>query len=81
MSRTTVLRIGVGKKAAVRPGDLVGAITGEAGIESKYLGAIRVAHDHSLVQVPEQLADRIIAALKKTTIRGKSVDVRVERDA
>ncbi len=79
MSRTTVLRIGVGKKAAVRPGDLVGAITGEAGIESKYLGAIRVNHDHSLVQVPEQLAERIIAALKKTTIRGKSVDVRVDK--
>jgi ATP-dependent RNA helicase DeaD len=79
MSKTTVLRIGVGKKAAVRPGDLVGAITGEAGIQSKYLGTIRVAHDHSFVQVPEQLADRIIAALKKTTIRGKSVDVRIDK--
>ena len=79
MSKTTVLRIGVGKKAAVRPGDLVGAITGEAGIESKYLGAIKVQHDHSLVQVPEQMADRIITALKKTTIRGKSVDVRIDK--
>ena len=78
MSKTTVLRIGVGKKAAVRPGDLVGAITGEAGIESKYLGAIKVQHDHSLVEVPAQIADRIIAALKKTTIRGKSVDVKIE---
>ena len=78
MSKTTVLRIGVGKKAAVRPGDLVGAITGEAGIESKYLGAIKVQHDHSLVEVPAQIADRIIAALKKTTIRGTSVDVKFE---
>ncbi len=79
MSKTTVLRIGVGKKAAVRPGDLVGAITGEAGIESKYLGAIKVQHDHSLVQVPQQLADRIITALKSTTIRGKSVEVRIDK--
>jgi ATP-dependent RNA helicase DeaD len=78
MSKTTVLRIGVGKKAAVRPGDLVGAITGEAGIESKYLGAIKVQHDHSLVEVPAEIADRIITALKKTTIRGKSVDVKIE---
>ena len=78
MSKTTVLRIGVGKKAAVRPGDLVGAITGEAGIESKYLGAIKVQHDHSLVEVPAAIADRIITALKKTTIRGKSVDVKIE---
>jgi len=79
MSKTTVLRIGVGKKAAVRPGDLVGAITGEAGIESKFLGAIKVQHDHSLVQVPQQLAERIITALKSTTIRGKSVDVRIDK--
>ena len=56
----------------------VGAITGEAGIESKYLGAIKVQHDHSLVEVPAAIADRIITALKKTTIRGKSVDVKIE---
>ena len=80
MSKTTVLRIGVGKKAAVRPGDLVGAITGEAGIESKYLGAIKVQHDHSLVEVPAQLAERIMGALKKTTIRGKSVDVKIDKE-
>ena len=79
MSKTTVLRIGVGKKAAVRPGDLVGAITGEAGIESKYVGAISVQHDHSTVQVPADIADRIMLALKKTTIRGKKVDVKIDK--
>ncbi len=78
MSRITVLRIGVGKKAAVRPGDLVGAITGEAGIQSKYLGAIKIAHEHSLVEVPQQMAEHIMESLRKTTIRGKAVDVRIE---
>jgi ATP-dependent RNA helicase DeaD len=79
MSKMTTLRLGVGKKAAVRPGDLVGAITGEAGIESKYLGAIRIQHDHSFVDVPQQISERIITALKKTTIRGKAVDVKIEK--
>ncbi|TAK17111.1 MAG: DEAD/DEAH box helicase [Acidobacteria bacterium] len=75
LSDIAVLRIGVGKKAGVGPGDLVGAIAGEAGIPSRLIGAIRVAHDHSLVQVPAQLFDQIAGALKKATIRGKRVDV------
>ena len=35
------LFIGAGREAGIRPGDLVGAITGEAGINSRELGAIR----------------------------------------
>jgi ATP-dependent RNA helicase DeaD len=75
LSKTAVLRIGVGKRAGVRPGDLVGAIAGEAGIPSRLIGAIKVEHDHSFVQVPAELADKIAGALKKTTIRGKRVEV------
>jgi ATP-dependent RNA helicase DeaD len=78
-SKIAVLHINAGKKAGVRPGDLVGAITGEAGIESRFLGAIRVAYDHSLVQVPEALFDRIVAAMRKTTLRGQKIDVRRDR--
>jgi ATP-dependent RNA helicase DeaD len=78
LSKTAVLRIGVGKRAGVRPGDLVGAIAGEAGIPSRLIGAIKVEHDHSLVQVPAELAEKIAGALKKTTIRGKRVEVRTD---
>jgi ATP-dependent RNA helicase DeaD len=79
--RTVRLFIGAGRKAGIRPGDLVGAITGEAGVESRTLGAIEIADKFSLIDVPEALADEIIAALKKTTIRGKKVAVRRERSA
>ena len=72
-----VLFIGAGHKGGVRPGDLVGAITGEARITSRQIGNIRVNAGHSLVEVPQRLADRIVTALRRTTIRGKSVDVRV----
>ena len=79
--RTVRLFVGAGRKAGIRPGDLVGAITGEAGVESRTLGAIEIADKFSLIDVPEALADDIIAALKKTTIRGKKVPVRRERSA
>ena len=73
------LFIGAGRDAGIRPGDLVGAITGEADVPSRSLGAIEIADKFSLVEVPEALADRIIAALKATKIRGKKVNVRREK--
>jgi ATP-dependent RNA helicase DeaD len=76
---TTRLYIGAGRQAGIRPGDLVGAITGEAGIQSGLLGAIEIGDRSSYIEVPEPLADDIIAALKATTVRGKKVSVR--RDA
>ncbi len=73
------LFVGAGRKAGIRPGDLVGAITGEAGVTSRSVGAIQIADAFSLVEVPEPLADQIIAALKATTIRGKKILVRRDR--
>ncbi|MBP8272848.1 MAG: DEAD/DEAH box helicase [Acidobacteria bacterium] len=72
----TMLRFGIGKKAGVGPGDLVGAIAGESGLKSSILGGIKVSHEYSLVEVPESSAEQIIDALSKATIRGKKVEVR-----
>ena len=73
------LFIGAGRKAGIRPGDLVGAITGEAGVTSRSVGAIQIGDAFSLVEVPEELADGIISALKATTIRGKKIPIRRDR--
>lgn len=73
------LFIGAGRLAGVRPADLVGAIAGEAGIDSRALGAIEIGDKFSLVEVPESLADEIVAAMRGATIRGKSVTIRRER--
>jgi ATP-dependent RNA helicase DeaD len=74
------LYIGAGRKAKVRPGDVVGAITNEAGVDASAIGAIQIADRFSIVEVPEELADDIIAALRASTIKGKSVSVRRDRD-
>ena len=71
--------IGAGRRAGARPGDLVGAITGEAGMTSRELGAIEIADGFSLVEVPESAADHVIQALRASAIRGKKVTVRRER--
>ena len=73
------LFVGAGRRAGIRPGDLVGAITGEAGIESRSIGAIEISDGFSLVEVPEAMADDVIDALRATKLRGLKVTVRRER--
>jgi ATP-dependent RNA helicase DeaD len=75
------LFINAGRRAGIRPGDLVGAIAGEAGIDGAALGAINVAETFSLVDVPEELADRIVTAMRTASIRGRKVVIRRDRDA
>jgi len=71
--------VGAGRKLKVRPADLVGAIIGEAGLESRSIGAIEIGDRFSIVEVPDDQADRVIDALSRTTIRGKSVVVRRDK--
>jgi ATP-dependent RNA helicase DeaD len=71
--------VGAGRAAGMRPGDLVGAITNEAGLRGNDIGAIQIADGFSLVEVPESEADRVISVLRAATIRGQKVTVRRER--
>ncbi|RUL88406.1 DEAD/DEAH box helicase [Tautonia sociabilis] len=70
------LFIGAGREAGVRPGDLVGAIANEAGISGRLIGAIEIADRFSFVEVPEDVADEVVAALRASTIKGRKVTVR-----
>ena len=74
------LYIGAGRKAKVRPGDLVGAIANEMGIDASHIGTIKVWDRHSVVEVPESMADDIVRVLSTTTIQGKRVLVRRDRE-
>ncbi|MBX6331044.1 MAG: DEAD/DEAH box helicase [Gemmatimonadaceae bacterium] len=72
----TRLFVGAGRKAGIRPGDLVGAIANEVGIDSSAIGAIEIADRFSLVEVPDEIIEDVITALRGTTIKGKRVTVR-----
>ena len=60
----------------MRPQDLVGAIANEAGVSGSLIGAIQITDRFSLVEVPEDVAEQVIKALGKSTLRGKKVQVR-----
>ena len=78
---TTRIFIGAGRQAGIRPADLVGAITNEAGIPSRELGAIEITDRFSLVEVPAAQVDEIVAAMRKASLRGQKVSVRRDRDS
>jgi ATP-dependent RNA helicase DeaD len=71
--------IGAGREAGMRPQDLVGAIANEAGVPGSRIGAIQITDRYSIVEVPEEVAEQVIGALGKSTLRGKKVPVRRDK--
>jgi ATP-dependent RNA helicase DeaD len=78
-SGVTRLYIGAGRDAGVRPQDLVGAITGEAGIRGSEIGAIQIGDRFSIVEVAEEVADAVIDAMRGSKLKGRKVTVRRDR--
>ena len=73
------LWIGSGRVAGIRPKDLVGAIAGESGLSGRDIGAIEITDRFSLVEVPEAAAEEVLAALRRSTIKGRKTTVRRDR--
>lgn len=73
------LFVSVGERDGLKPGDLVGAIAGEADLPGSAVGKIEIRDTFSVVEVPADQADRIIEAVNGITIRGRSVRVDFDR--
>ncbi|MCB0956112.1 MAG: DEAD/DEAH box helicase [Ilumatobacter sp.] len=73
---TGFVYVGIGRKAGLRPGDLVGAIANETDLEGRQIGPIRITDLYAVVGVPEDRADGVIDALRNTMIRGRTPTVR-----
>jgi len=73
------LFFGVGERDGLSTGDLLGAITGEAGVPGTSVGRIDIKESHTLVEVHDEVAKKVIAALNGTTIRGRAVRADFDR--
>jgi len=72
-------RIEVGRNDGLQPGDVVGAIANEAGIESKYIGNIRLYDQFSTVELPEGMPSDVLNHLQKTRVRQVSMNISVDK--
>lgn len=68
-------RLEVGHQHKVRPGNIVGAIANEAGLESKHIGRITIFEDYSLVDLPEGMPGEIFQHLKNTYVAGRRLEL------
>ncbi len=73
--------VGCGRQDGLRPGDLVGAITNEAGLEGRQIGVIEVLDRTAFVEVPSAQAEVVVEALSNTKIRNRKVKVDFARPA
>src|SRR5687768_13898804 len=71
--------IAVGKRHKVEPRQIVGAIANEGGLNRGDFGHIDIRGDHSLVELPSDLAPQTWAALERTRISGKLIDLSLQQ--
>ncbi|WP_417596107.1 DEAD/DEAH box helicase [Oceanospirillum sp.] len=72
-------RIEVGRSDGLQPGDVVGAIANEAGIESKYIGNIRLYDQFSTVELPDGMPSDVLNHLQKTRVRQVAMNISVDK--
>ena len=75
------LWVSVGRMDRVRPGDLVGAIANETGLQGRDIGRIDIQQRFSIVQVRADAAGHVIDRMRGATIRNMRMQVREDREA
>jgi len=75
----TRLMVSIGRKDFVRPGDIVGAIAGEANIPGSSIGSIDIFDKFTYVDVPKDVANRVVDAMEGNTIKGRRVNIELAR--
>ena len=68
-------RIEVGRNHNVQPGNIVGAIANEAGLESRQIGRIKIFDDYSLVDLPEGMPKESFFHLKNVWVAGQKLNI------
>ena len=68
-------RIEVGSVHGIKPGNIVGAIANEAGIEGVHIGRVDIREDHSFVDLPEGMPKQIFKDLQKVRVVGRELRI------
>jgi ATP-dependent RNA helicase DeaD len=73
--RTETFRIEVGSLHGVKPGNVVGAIANEAGIEGAHIGRVDIRDEHSFVDLPEGMPKPVFKKLQKVRVVGRELKI------
>jgi ATP-dependent RNA helicase DeaD len=68
-------RIEVGYRHGVKPGNIVGAIANEAGLDAQHIGHIDIHTDYSTVDLPRGMPKEVFQDLRQTRVCGQRLDI------
>ncbi|KGI78823.1 DEAD/DEAH box helicase [Oleiagrimonas soli] len=68
-------RLEVGHTHGIKPGNIIGAIANEAGLDSQFIGRLTIQGDHSLIDLPPDMPKEILAHLKKVRVAGRMLQI------
>jgi len=68
-------RVEVGQLHDAKASNIVGAIANEAGLESQFIGTIKIFDNHSTVELPEGMPKAIFKDLKKVWVCGQKLQI------
>jgi ATP-dependent RNA helicase DeaD len=74
-SQMETFRIEVGSVHGIKPGNIVGAIANESGIEGVHIGRVDIREDHSFVDLPEGMPKQIFKELQKVLVVGRELRI------
>jgi len=74
--KMVTLQIDGGKKQKIRPGDILGALTGENGIKGSQVGKINLLHNRSFVAVSREVVNDALVKLSTGKLKGKTFKAR-----
>lgn len=66
-------RIDVGRVHGVKPGNIVGAIANEAGLQSRFITGLKIHDDHSTVRLPKGMDKDVVQGLNKAWVCGRQL--------
>ena len=68
-------RLEVGRAHGVEPGNIVGAIANEAGLDGSEINGVKVRDDHTLVRLPAGLSEETLQRLARVKVRGRPLAI------
>ena len=73
-------RIEVGWRDRVKPGNIVGAIANEAGLNGRSIGRIQIFDAHSLVDLPQGMPEDVFQGLRRLKVMNRELQISRSRD-
>ena len=68
-------RVEVGHRDRVKPGNLVGSIAGETGLQGRMIGRIQIFDNHSLVDLPKGMPEDVFNSLQRLRVMNRELQI------